>query len=170
MGTILDIILCIIILCFVFSGIKTGFVRSLIDLIGTILAIVISVVLSNRFAGIIYGYFMVKNSSGVLDYAIAKVIITAALFFLLQLLVRFVAGALDAVFRVPVLHQINAALGGVIGLVKGVAVVFLLCAALQLLLPLITAKYPQITPKEIGKSYIYQTSYVNNPIYRLFEV
>lgn len=169
MGTILDIILCIIVLCFVVSGFRIGLVRSLIELVGYLFAVIASVVLANRLTGAVYTYFFRITAVDMLNYAIAKVVVTAVIFVLLQLLVRLVSNALDAVFRLPVLHLANSLLGGVFGLFKGVLVVFLLCAVLQLMLPLITAKYPNITQKEIDKSCIYQYTYVNNPIYKLYQ-
>lgn len=169
MGTLLDVILCIIVLCFIVSGFRIGLIRSLIELVGYLFAVIASVVLANRLTGSVYTYFFNTQTVNMLDYTIAKVITTAVIFVLLQLLVRVVANALDTVFKLPVLHLANSLLGGVFGLLKGVIVVFLLCAALQLMLPLIMAKYPNITQKEIGRSCIYQYSYVNNPIYRLFE-
>ena len=168
-GTILDIILCVIVLCFVISGFRIGLIRSLIELVGYLFAVIASVVLANRLTGAVYTYFFNAKTVNMLDYAIVKVITTAVIFVLLQLLVRLVSNALDTVCRLPVLHQVNSLLGGVFGLLKGVLVVFLFCAALQLLLPLITAKYPNITQKEIGRSCIYQYATVNNPIYRLYQ-
>lgn len=169
MGTILDIILCVIIICFVFSGLKIGLVRSLVELIGSILAVIAAVTLANRFTDLIYPWIWKAKVTDALDYVVAKVLATIILFVLLQILVRFLATALDAVFRIPILHQVNALLGGIFGLFKGALVVFLLCAALQLTFPLITAKYPHITQKEVSKSYIYQYTYVNNPIYDMYE-
>lgn len=169
MGTILDVILCVIVLCFVISGYRVGLVRSLIELVGYLVAVIASVVLANRLTGVVYTYFFKLTAVDMLNYAIAKVVTTAVIFVLLRLLVRTVATALDAVCRLPILHLANSVLGGVFGFLKGVLVVFLLCAVLQLMLPLITAKYPNITQKEIGKSCIYQYTYVNNPIYKLYQ-
>jgi len=86
----------------------------------------------------------------------------------LRQLFRLIATALDAVFKLPILHQVNSLLGGVFGLLKGVVVVFLLCAALQFTLPYLAAKYPNITQQKISQSRIYEFVYVNNPIYKLF--
>lgn len=169
MGIVLDIILSVIILCFIISGFKIGLVRSLIELVGFLFALVASMVLANRFTGAVCEWFFKTKTVDALNYTIARVITTAVIFVLLQLLVRLVSNALDTVCRLPILHQVNSLLGGIFGLFKGVLVVFLLCAALQLMLPLITVKYPNITQKEIGRSCIYQYSYVNNPIYKLYQ-
>lgn len=170
MGTILDIILGVVILCFLFSGLKIGLVRSLTELVGSVLAVIVSVSLANQFTAFVYPFIWNMKAANALNYAVARVLTTILLFVLLQMLVRFLALALDAIFRIPVLHQVNSLLGGVFGLLKGVLVVFLLCAALQLTLPLITMRYPHITEKEVSKSYIYQYTYANNPIYNMYEV
>ena len=169
MGTILDIILCVIALCFVISGLKIGLVRSLVELVGWIFAIIASVMLSNRFVPAVCMLLFKTKSVDVLNYAIARVITTVVIFVLLQLLVRLVANALDAIFRLPILHQVNSLLGGILGLLKGVLLVFVFCAILQLTLPLIAAKYPNITKQKVSESRIYQYVYVNNPIYKLFQ-
>jgi membrane protein required for colicin V production len=169
MGTILDIVLCIVIFCFTFSGLKIGLVRSLVELVGSILSVIGAVLLANYFTSFVFQVIWNKQPSGALDNAVARVLATVILFALLQIVVHFLANALDALFRIPVLHQINALLGGVLGLLKGVVVVFLLCAALQLTLPLITEKYPHITQEELSKSYIYQYTYANNPVYNMYQ-
>lgn len=169
MGTILDIILCVIALCFIIPGFRIGFVRSLVELVGSIFAIVASIALANRFIPAVCTFLFKTASVDALDYAIAKVITTAIIYVLLQMLVRLVSRALDTVCRLPILHQVNSLLGGVFGLLKGVLVVFLLCAVLQLTLPLISAKYPSVTKQKISQSRIYQYVYVNNPIYKLFQ-
>ncbi len=169
MGTILDIILCVVVLCFMIPGFKTGLVRSLVGFVGSIIAVAASVLLANRLIPYVSAFLFHTESPDLLNYAIARVATMALVFVMFQMLVRLVAGVLDAVFKLPVLHQTNSLLGGVFGLLKGVLAVFILCAVLQLTLPLITAKYPSVTQKNIGQSRIYQYIYVHNPVYKLFE-
>jgi membrane protein required for colicin V production len=168
-GTIIDIVLCLIALCFILPGFRIGFVRSLVELVGSIFAIIVSSMLANRFIATVCVFLFKTKSVNVLNYAIAKIITTIVIYILLQLLVNLAARALDTIFRLPVLHQVNSLLGGIFGLLKGVLVVFLLCAVLQLTLPLIAAKYPNVTAQKISQSRIYQYVYVNNPIYQLFQ-
>lgn len=170
MGTILDVILLVVILGFVISGFKIGLVRSLVELVGYVFAVMASVTLASRFTGLVGSLIFHSKTQNILQLAITKVLTTVLLFVLLQMLVRMIAGALDTVFRLPVLHQVNSLLGGVFGLFKGVLVVFLLCAALQLMLPLLIEKYPEFAQNQIGRSCIYQYTYVNNPIYKLYQV
>lgn len=170
MGTVLDIVLALILLGFVISGFKIGLVRSLVGLVGYVFAVVASVALANRFSGLINFWLFHDTKGNVIQLALAKIIATVLIFALLQFLIRMVAGALDTVFHLPVLHQVNMLLGGVFGLLKGVLVVFLICAVLQIANPVISVKNPEFTKKEIDASCIYQFSNANNPIYRLYQV
>jgi Uncharacterized membrane protein, required for colicin V production len=169
MGTVFDIIFAVILLGFVISGFKAGLIRSLVGLVSSLFAIVVAVALANRFSGLIGSWLFHGGTENVLQLALAKVIATVLFFVLLHILIRMVVGALDTVFRLPVLHQINMLFGGVFGLLKGVLVIFLLCAVLQLAAPAIAVKYPELSQKEIDRSCIYQIATANNPIYRLYQ-
>lgn len=169
MATILDIILLVVLLGFIITGLKAGLVRSLLGLVGYLFAIVASVALANRFSGLIGAWLFHGRTDNVLQIALTKIAATVIFFALLQLLLRMIIGAVDTVFRLPVLHQVNALLGGVFGLLKGILVIFLFCAVLQLALPLLVQKYPEFTQKEIAQSCIYQFTNANNPICSLYE-
>ncbi len=169
MGTILDVILCVIVLCFIISGFKIGLVRSLVELIGYIFAIIAAVVLSDFLADWAGTYLTKLRPVTVLSHTVIKIICMIVIFVILQLLIQLASRALDAVCRLPVLHQANSLLGGVFGLAKGVLVVFLICAVLQLTLPIITVKFPNIKEKEISQSNIYKYLYINNPVYLLYQ-
>lgn len=168
MGTILDIILCVIAVCFIISGFMIGFVRSLVELIGYIIAIVAAFMLSDSLATVAGKYLLRSNPTG-LSHIVVKVICMVVIFVILQLVTRLIARALDTVFKLPVLHQVNSLLGGVFGLVKGVLAVFFICAILQLMLPIVSAALPNIKANELSKSSIYAYLYVNNPIYLLYQ-
>lgn len=169
MGTILDVAFIILALSFAAPGYHRGFVRSLVEFVGSIAAVVASGLLANRFIPIVYVYLFKSESVNTINYALARGIAMVAAYVLLQMVIRLIAGSLDAVCKLPLLHGLNSLLGGAFGLLKGALAVFLLCAVLQLMLPFITAKYPQITQTEIDKSCIYHYVYVNNPIYKLFQ-
>lgn len=169
MGTILDVTFCVIALCFVISGFKIGFVRSLVGLVGSVFAIAAAIVLSNYLTGAICLYLAKLSPVTVFGRAAVKIISILVLFVILQLLVQMVSRALDAVFSLPLLHGVNSLLGGVFGLVKGAVAVVVLCAVLQLSLPFLTAKFPQINEKEITQSNIYKYVYIHNPVYLLYQ-
>nr|WP_319489968.1 CvpA family protein [uncultured Caproiciproducens sp.] len=169
MGTILDIILCIIALCFIISGFRIGLVRSLVELIGYVFAIVAAIVLADYLTEAVCAYLVKLHPVTVLGRTSVKIISIIVIFVLLQLLVQMASHALDAVCRLPILHLVNSLLGGVFGLIKGALVVAVICAVLQLSLPLISAKFPQIKEQEIRQSNIYKYVYAHNPVYLLYQ-
>lgn len=169
MGTVFDIIFAVILLGFVISGFRAGLIRSLVGLVGSVFAVVAAIALANRFSGLIASWMFRGRTGNILELALAKVAATVLIFVLLHILINMIIGALDTVFRLPVLHQVNMLFGGVFGLLKGVLVVFLLCAVLQLAAPAIAMKYPELSQKEIGQSCIYQIATANNPIYSLYQ-
>jgi len=168
MGTILDIILCVIAICFIISGFMIGFVRSLVELIGYIIAVVAAFMLSDSLATFV-GTYLMKSSPTGLSHIVIKVICMVVIFVILQLVVGLIARTLDTVFKLPVLHQVNSLLGGVFGLAKGILAVLFICAILQLMLPIVSAALPNIKANELSKSSIYTYLYVNNPIYLLYQ-
>ncbi len=167
---VLDLIFLIIFLGFMISGFKIGLVRSLVGLIGSVFAMVASVILANRFSGLIASLLLQGKSGNVLELTLTRVIVTVVIYMLLQMLVRMVVGALDTVFHLPLLHQVNQLLGGVFGLLKGALVIFLLCAVLQMTIPVFSIKNPNFVSKQIISSCIYQFTVAHNPIYELFLV
>ena len=169
MGAVLDILLCIIALCFVVSGFRIGLVRSLAELIGYFFAIAAAFALSDYVTAAVCGYLNKQQAVTPLDRTFIKVISILIVFIVLQILVQMAARALDTVCRLPVLHAINSLLGGVLGLFKGVLVVLVLCALLRFALPFISAKFPQIKEKEINQSNIYKYADTINPVYLLYQ-
>ena len=169
MGLVLDIVFCIIAFGFVVSGYKVGLVRSLIELIGYVFAIIASVMLADYAANMVSTVLTKINPSINLNPILIKIISMIIIFILLQMLIQIISRALDAIFSLPGLNILNSLLGGILGLLKGVLVVFIICAVLQLTLPIINAKNPKINESELQQSKIYQFVYTNNPVYSLFQ-
>ena len=82
------------------------------------------------------------------------------------MVVRIVVRTVAAVFRLPLLRQINGLLGAAFGLLSGVIVVMLLCAVMQLAAPLLGQA--GTTQQAVQESRIYQLVYENNPVYSMF--
>lgn len=169
MGTIIDMAFCAIALCFVISGFKIGFVRSLVGLVGSVFAIGAAILLSNYLTGAVCAYLAKLSPVTMFGRAAVKVILMMVLFVIFQLLVQMTSRALDAVCKLPLLHGVNSLLGGVFGLIRGAVAVVVICAVLQLCLPFLTAKFPQIKGKEIAQSNIYKYVYTYNPVYLLYQ-
>ncbi|MBW7571331.1 CvpA family protein [Caproiciproducens faecalis] len=169
MGTIFDVAFCAIALYFVISGFKIGFVRSLVGLVGSVFAIGAAIVLSNYLTGAVCIYLAKLSPVTMFGRTAVKVISIMVLFVIFQLLVQMTSRALDAVCKLPLLHGVNSLLGGVFGLVRGAVAVVVICAVLQLSLPFLTAKFPQIPKDGVAQSNIYKYVYAHNPVYLLYQ-
>ena len=162
MGTFFDVVLLVILLLFVLSGLRRGIVRSVIELIGFLAALVLSVRLSGRIAAAVLPAVREWFPSAPQHGIAVQVLAAAAVFVLCELAAGLIASAADRVFRLPVLRQINALLGGVFGLLKGGAVLLLICAVTRMLLPGWAAGKPEF--QEIGKSRILRMTESKNPV------
>lgn len=101
--------------------------------------------------------------------SLMKVGFTVLIFILLLMVVRLIANMLNTICSLPLLHQLNSLLGGVFGLLKGVVIVLLLCALVQLAVPMMKVESLQVVQKAINSSYVFKTIYQNNPIYSLLD-
>lgn len=162
MGIFFDIVLLVILLLFVLSGLRRGIVRSVIELIGFLAALVLSVRLSGQIAAAVFPAVRGWLPSALQHGIAVQVLAAAAVFILCELAAGLIASAADRVFRLPVLRQINALLGGVFGFLKGAAVLLLICAVAGMFLPAATAVRPAW--KGIGESRIFQMTQSKNPV------
>jgi len=168
-GTFTDVLLIGILVYFAISGFRRGFVHSLVDFLGSIIAIVVAVVYSKRAAVSIGSFFTKNKIPWPQNELIARVVAAVILFVAVELLVRIVSYFLDGVFHLPFLRQINALLGGVLGLCEGGVVVLLACAIMRISLPAQIPIKPSESWQKIGFSRIYQAASSHNPIYMLFK-
>ena len=80
-----------------------------------------------------------KNVIGPVVTNICAIVIFFIALSLLLVLVRFVARAIGSMFNIPVIGGFNRFFGGVLGAVKGIITLFLICAILALLASLLKA-------------------------------
>lgn len=164
-----DIVMIAVLLVFLLFGIRKGFVRSLVGLVGSVASIVLAAVFSPRFLAAVQPYLKkwisFYHPNPVLDRVLAAVV----LFILLEILVELVAGALDSLCRLPGLRQINALLGGVLGLLKGAVFVLIICAIFQIAVPFGGDQMIQKQWMQIDRSGIYRITYTHNPVYELLQ-
>ncbi|HCC02182.1 MAG TPA: hypothetical protein DHW78_10750 [Ruminococcaceae bacterium] len=139
MGVAIDIILIIVLIACIIAGANKGAARTLAGLVGMIAAVLLSPHLGKWLAGVIP--IMKKQ-----DPFAAKIICTILAFLLILIFAGIVGHLLTAVCRLPVLHTVNRVFGGILGGVKGVIAVMLICALLRLALPLLALKYPKNIP------------------------
>ncbi|MEE1503415.1 MAG: CvpA family protein [Acutalibacteraceae bacterium] len=95
---------------------------------------------------------------------VTEVITFIAMFVIITLALKFLAGVFKKANDIPLLGKLNAGLGGVIGIVKAVAIVFVACTAFYFIAGMSGAA-PVIDA--INNSKIYAVIIENNPIVNL---
>ncbi|MBO5745808.1 MAG: CvpA family protein [Clostridia bacterium] len=198
MSIILDLVVVAIFIVFICIGIKNGFIKTLVSLLGFVIALVLALIIANKGAFAIYDGLIadiVKNgvnnalSSTVgndvesivmnipeffLDAAkalgydineivmgnlgetveltaeavanvvsrdiarpiignIIRIVLFLISFFVIRLLIGWIGGILNIVEKIPVLRNFNKLLGGVLGAIKGLLVVYFICYLVVLL-------------------------------------
>ena len=94
--------------------------------------------------------------------------ITIFLFFLFYVLLKkFVVPLLLKVFKIPVIKQINAILGAVIGIIDAFLIVSMLAYLLKLVIPQISTDISMLQESTIYNSFIFKHFYDGN-IFSLF--
>ena len=167
MKTFADVAMVLILVIFAISGFRRGFIRSLVDLIGGIAALIAAVIFSQQFTDWARNFLGTSAPKWMSNPILSKVVAVLVLFLLFEALIQTVASLLDHVFRLPGLRQLNALFGGALGFGKGLVVVLLLCASLRMSLPSFTSDMPWL--KQATFSQIYQTVSGHNPVYDLFQ-
>ena len=171
MGLIVDAVFAAILIGFVFAGYRAGLMRTLVEFVGYLFAVVASVVLAGLATDLLSGLFLQSRVPSPAEYYFLRVVATAVVFVLLQMLVRIAASAVSAVCRLPLLHLANSLLGGLFGAFKGAVVVFLLCSFVQLAGPVFQLDDVRMDEQELFKtSYIFHFVSARNPVYSLFHV
>lgn len=213
MKYVLDVIFLLILILFLVFGAKKGFFRSVIDLVGTVVAMgaavwlgaaaaqwffdgmlresltlqvaealrnspagnapdVILSALPDVLAGALEHYGItadtlnqaISNASGSAAEAaviaiapavisILKALFSLVLFIFLMVILRILSGVVSRLLKLPVLKQLNKALGALLGVVQALLVILLCCFCLELLSP---AASPTIQSMA-ENSVVYQT-------------
>lgn len=169
MSTAFDLILLAVLIVFVVSGFRRGFVRSLLELAGYLLALVASAAYSGTLAEKLVPLISKVKQVDPLGRVVIRILSAVLIFVVLQVLVHILVGVVDRFFRLPVLHQVNALLGGVLGFAKGCLVLLLVCTVMRIFLPAAGAVKPGGNVQQIGGSRIYRYTYEHNPVYTLFQ-
>lgn len=166
MKTFTDVAMAALLVFYAASGFRRGLIRSLVDLLGGVAALIAAVVFSQSFVGWARAFLGASAPQWMSDPVLSKVAAVLMLFVLFEALIQAVASLLNHVFRLPGLRQLNALFGGVLGFGKGAVVVLLLCASLRVSLPSFAANQQWL--KQAAFSQIYQSVSARNPVYDLF--
>jgi membrane protein required for colicin V production len=165
--TFTDAVIVALLLLYAASGFRRGFIRSLVDLLGGIAALIGAVIFSQQFADWVREFLGDSAPQWMNNTILTRVAAVLVLFLLFEGLIQTAASLLNHVFRLPGLRQLNALLGGVFGLGKGAVVVLLLCASLRTSLPSFSANQQWL--KQAAFSQIYQSVSARNPVYDLLQ-
>jgi hypothetical protein len=95
---------------------------------------------------------------------VTEVVTFIAMFVIIAIALKFLAGVFKKANDIPLLGKLNAGLGGVIGIVKAVALLFVICTAFYFIAGMSGAK-PIIDA--VNSSIIYGFIIENNPIVNL---
>ena len=95
---------------------------------------------------------------------VTEVLTFIAMFIIITIALKFLAGMFKKANDIPLLGKLNAGLGGVIGVIKAVAIVFVACTAFYFIAGMSGAG-PVI--EAINNSKIYAVIIENNPIINL---
>lgn len=95
---------------------------------------------------------------------ITEVVVFVLLFVVFVIVLRFLAGFFKKLNKIPLVGTLNAVLGGVIGVAKAIAIVFIVCTVFYFI-----AGASGATPviEAINSSKIYMFIIENNPIIKL---
>lgn len=82
--------------------------------------------------------------------------VSAALFVVLMIVVRFLARLLNKFFSFSIIGKMNSALGGAIGLIKGVLVATAVCMVISSVVSFTANGFLIFTEDNIGKTYVFK--------------
>ncbi|MBR6531847.1 MAG: CvpA family protein [Clostridia bacterium] len=127
---IIDIILAAIFLALTIKYFTKGFAKTILNFV----AFFLSVVLARSVSGSVTDWVFsnTKLFTGTERY-IANLIITVLCFVVLSVLLNWAVSLVNKFFKIPVLKQANKLLGGLLGALCGLMVVYVACYAMQFL-------------------------------------
>lgn len=235
MGAVLDLIVIAIVAFVIWRSAKHGFVRTIIELIGYVLAFYIAVTFSGPLAESAYTHFVEpsiqkqveqvvtdtigqsaadassqiwenlpesvvngaakfgitqgglteslqsnmqggspKIAEAITDYVAKPVVVSALkalftilLFLICLMLIRLLARVVNKAFELPLIGKVNHALGGILGIFKGVLIAAVFCIAVSTLVMLTKEGFWIFTPAAIADSHLFRYLSEFNPIYTL---
>jgi membrane protein required for colicin V production len=111
--SIVDIVVGIIILYFIFSGVHRGLIRQVLDVVGIIVAFICSFYLAHSFA-------LYLESKINISYNISLILSAVILFVGVIILFHFIAHMLRKLVSMTILGPFDRIMGGLFGAIKGV--------------------------------------------------
>lgn len=123
---ILDAVILVMMLAFISTGLRRGFVLSICDLLAVVVGLVGGwcLSLSPLLMGVLQP-LLEQHVSPELQPVASRVLLFLAGTITVPMLWRFLCRTLRLVTKLPVIHTLNKTLGGLLGFVKGCLVLFL---------------------------------------------
>ncbi|WP_099204790.1 CvpA family protein [Scatolibacter rhodanostii] len=97
-----------------------------------------------------------------------KVMTVLVIFMLLMIVVRVLVNSISAVFKFPVLREVNGALGGIFNLLTALVFAWAIFSLFQMVLPMLTLEMQAEIQKVTNESKIAQMFFSFNPFRNLF--
>lgn len=129
---LLDLVILIVLIYFVVMGFRRGFILTLCSLLAVVLGLVGGWYLAVHGADLVLPLSGEDLNPAAASLA-AKALLFLAGFLGTQLVWTLLCRGLHLVAKLPVLHFLNKALGGVLGLVKGILILMVIRWVLDLL-------------------------------------
>ncbi len=226
---VLDLIAVAVVVIAVIVGVKRGFIKSIIGLVGLIAAAVLAAMFTGPLANIVYDNLLAEplsaavanavesgtqsvaatvgeqienataglpdvlkallatdtsweeNAAAAVDAAqlsdvlmnllkplcmsVVQVLMFLLLFVVILIVIKLLGGVIDKLFSsLPVIKQANGVLGGVIGAVQGILLVFVLCFALEVYMTL-TGADAMITREQLAQTVLVKHLLELNPFF-----
>ena len=136
MGIILDLIILAILAVSVYNSARYGFVRTVAELAGYIVAVVLVTTIDFPVGTAVY--------------------YRAIIFFLLIIATKFAARLVNKLFSFSILGKINRILGGILGVPKGILLSLAFCLLAVLIVTVCKDGFLIFTDEAIESSYIFK--------------
>lgn len=158
---IFDLILVAIAVLSVVFAAKKGFAKSLLETASVFVAGFASYKFCGPVSLFIYNTFLSEMPFAVAS-VVARIISFAVMFVVFSILLKLASGLLSSVLKkIPLVGTANKLLGGVLGLLKAVIIVYVICTVCYL--TVISDSAENLKPI-VSNSVIYQYITENNPV------
>lgn len=154
------ILIAIAVLAVVFAA-KKGFASSLLETA----SVLIAGIASYKFCVPVSSFFCDTFLTGIANSiatVIARVIVFVILFIIFSIVLKLASKLLSSLLdKIPLVGTANSLLGGVLGLIKAIIIIYVICTVSYLIV--ISDNAENLKPV-ISNSYVYQFITENNPV------
>ena len=167
---IFDIGIILVLLMFIIAGFKNGVINELAELIGIIVIFVLSFLLKGILGSILciflpffdfYGVIQGMSSLNILLYQAIAFILVFSILLTLYLIILKIGKILEKIVRLTIVLWLpSKLLGGLVSLIKGYIILFVLFVLL--LIPFVGENYPIINDSKLLNHIVYKSPILSN--------